>query len=119
MYRPSLPDPPLTRTRLKERWVRIPIRKALLPLHSNKQRNNAQKTRPFAVPFDQTVPEKGVGAENAVEDGGRVREGSEGVGEADELGYEEVILLQTFVYNVGVDLLEMGLGFAGFEQRCD
>lgn len=67
---------------------------------------------------DESVPEECGRGENAVEDGGGIggESGGEGVGEGDEVGNEEVILLEASVDDGGVNLVEMFDGLAGFEE---
>lgn len=70
----------------------------------------------LAVGLDESVPEKGGGSENAVEDGGGVRKR---VGAGNEEGNEEVILLEASVDDASVHLLEMFTVLAGFEKSGD
>lgn len=69
--------------------------------------------RLFAITFDETIPEKGIGSENAVEDAGGVGEGGKRVAEGDEEVDDEVVLLEAFADDMGVELVEVEGGLAG------
>lgn len=75
--------------------------------------------RPFAVTFDETVPEIGIGSENTVEDAGGVGEGGKRVAEGDEEVDDEVVLFEAFADDVGVELVEVEGGLAGSEEGRD
>lgn len=89
-------------------------------LHAKKNREGVEKTVLLAVGSDESVPEEGARAENAVEDGGGVeRCGGDGGGVGNEVGDEEVVLLEAFVDDGGVDLVEVFNGLAGLEEGED
>lgn len=75
--------------------------------------------RPFAVTFDETVPEISIGSENTVEDAGGVGEGGKRVAEGDEEVDDEVVLFEAFADDVGVELVEVEGGLAGSEEGWD
>lgn len=73
----------------------------------------------MAVGSNESVPEEGVGGENTVEYGGRIRRErgtvSEGVGEGNEMGNEEVVLFEASLDDAGVDLVKVFGSLAGFQ----
>lgn len=57
---------------------------------------------------------------NAVEDGGGIRDGRRvGSGSRDEMADDEVVLFEAFADYLGVDLMEVGDGFAELEKGND
>lgn len=85
-------------------------------LHALKDGDGIEKKGFFRVPFEDGVPEVDVGVGYVVEDGGSVTGFGEGVAEGEELGDEDVVLVEALADDVGVEVLEVEEGFAGGEE---